>query len=49
MAKEIIDMEEAAIRLIKVLLEENAPMEDIIYLSGKSEEYINNIKEKVRE
>ena len=47
MEKGIIDMEEAAIRIIKVLLEENAPMEDIVHLSGKSEEFINSIKEKL--
>ena len=47
--KEIIDMEEAAVRVITVLLEENAPMEDIIHLSGKSEEFIKDIKDKLKE
>ena len=49
MEEEIIDMEEAAVRVIIVLLEENAPMEDIIHLSGKSEEFINDIKDKLKE
>lgn len=49
MEEEIIDMEEAAVRVITVLLEENAPMEDIIHLSGKSEEFINDIKDKLKE
>lgn len=44
-----IDMEEAAIKVIKILLGGNVPMEDIMQLSGKDEKFINEIKESLKE
>ena len=44
-----IDMEEAAIKVINILLKGNVPMEDIMHISGKSEDYINNIKNSLIE
>jgi len=39
------NMEEVATNVVKVLLKENVPYEDIMHLTGKSKEEINKIKE----
>lgn len=41
------DIESIAINVVKILLKGNVPMEDIMQLSGKSEEEIIKIKEEL--
>ena len=40
------NIEEITIRVIKFLLNSNVPMEDIVHISGKTEDEINKIAEK---
>ena len=39
------DMEQIAINVVKILLKGNVPMEDIMHISGKTEEEIKKISE----
>ena len=39
------DMEAIAVNVVKILLRGNVPMEDIMHISGKTEEEIIKIKE----
>lgn len=41
------DMETIAINVVKILLKGNVAMEDIMHLSGKTEEEILKIKEEM--
>ena len=43
------DIEKITINVIKILLEGNVPMDDIVHISGKSIEEINRIKEGMKE
>lgn len=39
------DMEQIAVNVVKILLKGNVPMEDIMHISGKTEEEIMKISE----
>ena len=43
------NMEEIAVNVVKILLKQNTPLEDIMHITGKNEEEIAEIKESITE